>query len=133
MNTVCGLNGECPLRTCRPGSAWFRVPGSWLIVTLLHKPRLLSDNESSYITSALPEWLDDQQIGHVRGKPYHREAQGKIERWHQDLKNRILLNNYYLPGDLGQQIDAFVSHYNHQRYHLTCETSRPQMSTSGVT
>jgi transposase InsO family protein len=23
----------------------------------------------------------------------------KIERWHQTLKNRILLENYYLPGD----------------------------------
>jgi len=26
-------------------------------------------------------------------------TQGKIERWHQTLKNRILLENYYLPGD----------------------------------
>ena len=25
-------------------------------------------------------------------------TQGKIERWHQTLKNRILLENYYLPG-----------------------------------
>ena len=24
--------------------------------------------------------------------------QGKIERWHQTVKNRILLENYYLPG-----------------------------------
>ena len=35
-------------------------------------------------------------------------TQGKIERWHQTLKNRILLENYYLPGDLKAQIDAFV-------------------------
>ena len=40
-----------------------------------------------------------------------------IERWHQTLKNRILLENYYLPGDLEAQINAFVDHYNHQRYH----------------
>jgi hypothetical protein len=32
------------------------------------------------------------------------------ERWHQTLKNRMLLENYYLPGDLRQQIDAFVDH-----------------------
>jgi len=37
---------------------------------------------------------------HVRGAPYHPQTQGKIERWHQTLKNRILLENYYLPGDL---------------------------------
>jgi hypothetical protein len=32
--------------------------------------------------------------------PYHPITQGKIERWHQPLKHRILLENYYLPGDL---------------------------------
>ena len=40
-------------------------------------------------------------------------TQGKIERWHQTLKNRILLENYYLPGDLEGQIERFVEHYNH--------------------
>jgi putative transposase len=33
------------------------------------------------------------------------------------LKNRILLENYYLPGDFEAQINAFVDHYNTQRYH----------------
>ena len=27
---------------------------------------------------------------HVRGAPSHPQTQGKIERWHQTLKNRIL-------------------------------------------
>ena len=40
-----------------------------------------------------------------------------MERWHRTLKNRILLENYFLPGDLEAQIEAFVDHYNHQRYH----------------
>ena len=40
-----------------------------------------------------------------------------IERWHQTLKNRILLENYYLPGDLEASIGAFVERYNHHRYH----------------
>ncbi len=40
-----------------------------------------------------------------------------MERWHQTLKNRILLENYFLPGDLEAQIEAFVDHCNHQRYH----------------
>ena len=34
-----------------------------------------------------------------------------------DLKNRILLENHYLPGDLEAQIEAFVADYNHLRYH----------------
>jgi hypothetical protein len=27
-------------------------------------------------------------------------TQGKIERYHRSMKNRILLDNYYLPGQL---------------------------------
>ena len=85
--------------------------------TVVHKPRLLSDNGSSYISGDLAEWLDGQGMQHTRGAPYHPQTQGKIERWHQTLKNRILLENYYLPGDLEAQVDAFVAHYNHRRYH----------------
>ncbi len=84
---------------------------------VVHRPRLLSDNGSSYISGDLAEWLDDQSMEHVRGAPYHPQTQGKIERWHQTLKNRILLENYYLPGDLEAQIEAFIAHYNHRRYH----------------
>ena len=33
------------------------------------------------------------------------------------MKNRVLLENYYLPGDLERQIGTFVEYYNNQRYH----------------
>jgi transposase InsO family protein len=56
-------------------------------------------------------------MGHVRGAPNHRQTQGKIERWHQTLKNRILLESYYLPGGLERAGSAFVENYNHRRYH----------------
>ena len=52
-------------------------------------------------------------------------TQGKIERWHQTLKNRILLENYYLPGDLETQIAAFVADYNHLRYHESIANLTP--------
>ncbi len=81
------------------------------------RPRLLSDNGSSYVAGDLADWLEEQGMDHVRGAPYHPMTQGKIERWHQTLKNRILLEHYYLPGDLEAQIDDFVGHYNHRRYH----------------
>jgi len=61
----------------------------------------------------------------VRGAPCHPQTQGKIERWHQTFKNRILLENYYLPGDLEARIDAFVYHYNHRRYHESLDNLTP--------
>ena len=92
---------------------------------IVHKPRLLSDNGSSYVSSDLAEWLDAQNMGHVRGAPYHPQTQGKIERWHQTLKNRILLENCYLPGDLEAKIETFVDHYNHRRYHESLSNLTP--------
>ena len=93
--------------------------------TVLHKPRLLSDNGSSYISGDLANWLEDRQMDHVRGAPYHPQTQGKIERWHQTLKNRILLENYHLPGALELAVGAFVDHYNHRRYHESLKNLTP--------
>ena len=90
-----------------------------------HKPRLLSDNGSCYISGELAEWMQKQKMEHIRGAPFHPQTQGKIERWHQTMKNRILLENYYLPGDLEQQIGVFVDHYNNHRYHESLNNVTP--------
>ena len=62
---------------------------------------------------------------HIRGAPRHPQTQGKIERWHQTLKNRILLEHYYLPGALEGQVSAFVEHYNHARAHESLSNLTP--------
>jgi len=92
---------------------------------VVHRPRLLSDNGSSYIAGDLAKWLAKKGMDHVRGAPLHPQTQGKIERWHQTLKNRILLENYYLPGDLEQKVGDFVAHYNHLRYHESIANLTP--------
>ena len=90
-----------------------------------HRPRLLSDNGPSYIADELAKWLGTNGMEHICGAPCHPQTQGKIERWHQTLKNRILLENYYLPGDLEAQVAAFIEHYNHQRYHESLNNLTP--------
>jgi transposase InsO family protein/transposase-like protein len=92
---------------------------------LQQRPRLLSDNGPSYVASDLSDWLQDQGMKHTRGKPYHPMTQGKIERWHLSLKSRILLENYYLPGDLERAVADFVEHYNHRRYHESLDNLTP--------
>jgi len=93
--------------------------------TVRHKPKLLSDNGPSYIAGELADWIEAHDMSHVRGAPMHPQTQGKIERWHQTLKNRILLENYFLPGDLERQVEAFVEHYNHRRYHESLDNVTP--------
>ena len=62
---------------------------------------------------------------HIRGAPMHPQTQGKIERWHQTLKNRILLENYFLKGELKAAIAAFIDHYNNHRYHESIANLTP--------
>lgn len=90
------------------------------------RPKLLSDNGPCYVSSELKGWLKDHEMDHTRGKPYHPMTQGKIERWHQSLKNRILLENYYLPGDLENRIEEFVTYYNTRRYHESLNNLTPE-------
>lgn len=94
-------------------------------VRVKHKPRLLSDNGPSYISSDLAAYLDKHDMKHTRGRPYHPQTQGKIERWHRSMKNQVLLENYYSPGDLKSRIGEFVEYYNHERYHESLKNLTP--------
>ena len=94
-------------------------------VKVQHKPRLLSDNGPCYISGELSDYLEAKGMKHSRGKPYHPQTQGKIERWHRSMKNQILLDNYYLPGELKQRLHEFVTYYNHERYHESLNNLTP--------
>ena len=90
-----------------------------------HRPRLLSDNGPSYLSAQLGSWLAEHGMTHTRGKPYHPMTQGKIERYHRSMKNQILLENYYLPGQLEQRLAEFVDYYNLRRYHESLNNLTP--------
>jgi putative transposase len=88
------------------------------------KPRLLSDNGPCYLSQELKRYLQEREIAHTRGAPYHPMTQGKIERYHRSMKNVVLLQNYFLPGDLALAIEHFVADYNDRRYHEALDTLR---------
>ena len=96
------------------------------------------DNGSSYISGDLAKWLGERGMDHVRGAPDHPRTQGKIpsidccaincravERWHQTLRNRILLENCNHPGALEEAIGDFVEHCNHRRYRESLGNLKP--------
>ena len=56
---------------------------------------------------------------------YHPQTQGKIERWHQTLKNRILLGELLPARRSGSPDRGFIEHYNHQRYHESLKNLTP--------
>ena len=42
----------------------------------------LADNDPCYLSGELAEYLRNNNMMHTRGRPYHPQTQGKIERWH---------------------------------------------------
>jgi len=90
-----------------------------------HRPRLLSDNGSCYVSGELRSFLESRHIDHTRSAPYHPMTQGKIERYHRSMKNIVNLQNYFLPTDLEVEIASFVNYYNHQRYHESLDNLTP--------
>jgi putative transposase len=94
-------------------------------VQVRHRPPLLSDNGPSYHSAQLGSWLAEHGMTHTRAKPYHPMTQGKIERYHRSMKNQILLENYYLPGQLEQRLAEFVDYYNLRRYHESLNNLTP--------
>lgn len=87
--------------------------------------RLLTDNGPCFIAKALKEFLENEGIKHVRCKPYHPQTQGKIERYHRSMKSVLLLDNYYLPSELADEIRLFIAYYNEYRYHESLSNITP--------
>ncbi len=94
-------------------------------VKVRHRPRLLSDNGPCYIAGDLKQYLEEKDIKHVRGRPYHPMTQGKIERYHRTLKNVVNLENHYLPWQLEHRIKGFVEYYNNERVHESLNNLTP--------
>ena len=94
-------------------------------VHVVHRPRLLSDNGSAYISKELRRYLEVNEIHHIRTKPYHPMTQGKIERYHRSMKNLILLDHYYSPSELEERIREWVDYYNNHRYHEAIDNVTP--------
>jgi transposase InsO family protein len=94
-------------------------------VRVKHRPRLLSDNGSAYLSDELKEYLGERRMTHTRGAPYHPQTQGKIERWHRSMKNVVKLQHYYFPWELEAALRDFVVYYNNERYHESLDNVTP--------
>jgi putative transposase len=94
-------------------------------IAVKHRPRLLSDNGSAFVSHELEEYLTAQGMTSTHGAPYHPMTQGKIERYHRSMKNEITLQKYYMPWELEQEINRFVQYYNNERYHESLNNVTP--------
>jgi putative transposase len=86
-------------------------------VPLEDRIRLLSDNGSGYVSRAFRDYLSLVGICHIRTAPYHPQTNGKLERYHQSIKQEVNQVPYEVPSDLEEAISGLVDYYNNRRYH----------------
>ena len=64
-------------------------------------------------------------IRHIRAAPYHPQTNGKLERYHQSIKQEVNQVPYEVPSDLEVAIAGFVDYYNNRRYHKALSNVTP--------
>ena len=64
-------------------------------------------------------------IRHILTAPFHPQTNGKLERYHQTIKQGVNQVTYEMPSDLEEAIAAFVGYYNHRRYHMALGNVTP--------
>jgi putative transposase len=94
-------------------------------VPLEDRTRLLSDNGPGYVSRAFRDYLGLVGIRHILAAPYHPQTNGKLERYHQSIKQEVNQVPYEVPGDLEEAISGFVDYYNHRRYHKALSNVTP--------
>ena len=81
-------------------------------------PRIISDNGPQFIAKDFKEFIRICGMTHVRTSPYYPQSNGKIERWHQPIKQECIRPLTPLSLDDGRKIvGEYVSHYNDVRLH----------------
>jgi len=75
------------------------------------QPMLLSDNGPGFTSNLLAEYLTAHGIDHIFGHPYHPQTQGKIERFHRSIKEKVLLLVYCSPEELERSVDETITRY----------------------
>ena len=87
-----------------------RFPGSEI--------RLISDNGPQFIARDFKQFVRLTGMQHVRTSPYYPQSNGKLERWHQTLKQSAIRPKTPLSlEDAEQVVTEFVHHYNNERLH----------------
>lgn len=83
-----------------------------------HKPRLISDNGPQFVARDFKVFIRLTGMQHVRTSPYYPQSNGKLERWHQTLKQLAIRPKTPLSlEDAERVVTEFVHHYNNERLH----------------
>ncbi len=82
------------------------------------RPRIITDNGPQFIANDFKKFIKLSGMTHVRTSPYYPQSNGKIERWHQTIKQDCIRPHVPLSLEEGKElVERFVDEYNHERLH----------------
>ena len=82
------------------------------------RPRIITDNGPQFIARDFKHFIRLCGMQHVRTSPYYPQSNGKIERWHQTIKNECIRPGTPLSlVDAQRIVAAFIKQYNCHRLH----------------
>lgn len=132
-------------RFCLSSSLQFDQSADTLIevlhraIEMYGKPdKLLTDQGPSFYTWSFQKtkfqaYLDDMQIEHIVTDPHHPTTTGKVERFHQTIKNELIRKvKFKSYADALEKIEAFVYYYNYERPHQSLNGQHPADRFMGV-
>lgn len=81
-------------------------------------PRIITDNGPQFIARDFKQFVRLCGMQHVRTSPFYPQSNGKIERWHQTIKQDCIRPGTPLSlADAQRIVTAFIDQYNHHRLH----------------
>jgi putative transposase len=96
------------------------------------KPRVISDNGPQFIARDFKEFIRISGMTHVKTSPFYPQSNGKIERWHQSLKQECIRPGVPLSLEDAQRlVQGYVDHYNRVRLHSAIGYVTPKDKLEG--
>lgn len=82
------------------------------------RPRIITDQGSQFKSREFKTFITQWQASHVMTSPYYPQSNGKLERFHQTIKDQAI--RPLTPLDLAEAkriVGDFIEHYNTTRLH----------------
>jgi len=77
---------------------------------------LLTGNGPAFSGWVLSDYLNNRNIRHIFGRPYHPQTQGKVERFNRTIKDHLFVINYQSHEEMQAALMAAVEWYNNRPY-----------------
>ena len=83
-----------------------------------HKPRIISDNGTQFISRDFREYLSFVELKHVRTSVAYPQSNGKIERFHRTVHQEHLMKTAMIDlDDARKKLNEYIEYYNNERLH----------------